>query len=97
MLAKTKFKIPKIKSRGTSPADRSLRVQAMNGSGLMARDTILCTPMTSQCFIDRMLQFRSSLSGSGDVPDIYNGHLVLDSKSADDLLGKLVAILAKKL
>lgn len=45
VLARTSFKFLKIQSRDTSPADRSLRFQAMIGSGLMARDTLLCTQM----------------------------------------------------
>lgn len=40
VLARTKYRIP---IRDTSPADRSLRFRAMTGTGLMARDTIICT------------------------------------------------------
>ena len=40
VLARTTFKIPKIQSRDTSPADRSLRFLAMIGIGLMARDIL---------------------------------------------------------
>lgn len=57
VLARTKFKIPNIKSRDTSPADRSLGIQAMIGSGLMARDTLLCTARHLQCVIDPTFQF----------------------------------------
>ena len=41
VLARTIFKFPKIQSRDTSPADRSLRFQVMMGRGLMVRDIIL--------------------------------------------------------
>ena len=54
VLARTKFKIPKIQSGDTSPADRSLCSQVMIGCGLMARDTltlsrILCTTFSMLC------------------------------------------------
>ena len=40
VLARTKFKVLRIQSRDTSPADRSLCSQVMIGFGLMARDTL---------------------------------------------------------
>lgn len=57
VLARTEFKSPKRKFRDTSPADRSLRVQAMIGSGLMARDILLCTFMNPLCIVDPMCIF----------------------------------------
>lgn len=42
-----KIQDPNIQSRDTSPADRSLRFQAMIGNGLMARDTLLCTAVNT--------------------------------------------------
>ena len=40
VLARTKFQIPKIQSKDTSPADQSLCFRVMIGFGLMARDTL---------------------------------------------------------
>ena len=47
VLARTKFKIPRKQARDTLPADRSLRVQAIIGTGLMARDTLLRTEINT--------------------------------------------------
>lgn len=43
VLARTKLEVSKIQVWDTLPADRSLRFQAIIGSGLMARDNLLCT------------------------------------------------------
>ena len=61
VLARTIFKISEIQSGDTSPADRVLRVQAMIGSGLMARDTLIFTMMK---LLENLSPRRSKIEGA---------------------------------
>lgn len=68
VLARTKFKILKIQSRDSSPADRSLSSQAIIGRGLMARDSLPLFRNQSTASLRLVCSCASCQASTDDLP-----------------------------